>query len=137
MNGPAVRVVDGYLMSSPLPLNSHGFAYAPGNTSIGNAWPTLTAYDVSPVNAPPAIIGYNATSSTAALFQNGVQTAVSGPSRTFAQTGITLTIGSRSDAFTSFPGNMSELVGFGGTLSTTDRQLIERNQGAYYGIAVA
>jgi hypothetical protein len=136
MNAPAVRVVDGYLIHSPVPLGSHGFAYAPGNTSIGNAWPTLTAYDVSPVNAPPAIIGYNATSSTAALFQNGVQTAVSG-SRTFAQTGITLTIGSRIDAFTSFPGNMSEIVGFVGTLSTTNRQTLERNQGAYYGIAVS
>jgi hypothetical protein len=136
MNGPAVRVVDGFLMHSPIPSASHGFGYSPGNTGDGNAWPTFTAYDVSPVNAPPAIIGYNATSSTAALFQNGVQTAVSG-SRTFAQTDITLTIGSRTDGFTSFPGNMSELIGFGGTLSTTARQTLERNQGAYYGIAVA
>jgi hypothetical protein len=32
---------------------------------------------------------------------------------------------------------MSEIVGFGGTLSTTDRQTLDRNQGAYYGIAVA
>jgi hypothetical protein len=133
MNNPSVRVIDGFLIHSPVPLNSHGFVYAPGNTGIANAWPTFTAYNVSPVNAPPAIIGYNATSNTAALFQNGVQTSVSG-SRTFAQTGITLTIGSRSDAFTSFPGNMSEIVGFGGTLSTTDRQTLERNQAQYYGI---
>jgi hypothetical protein len=137
MNNPSARVVDGFLIHSPVPLNSHGFTYGPGNTGFSDAWPTFTAYDVSPVNAPPAIIGYNATSNTAALFQNGVQTAVSGSSRTFAQTGITLTIGSRSDAFTSFPGNMSEIVGFGGTLSTTDRKILESNQGAYYGIAVA
>jgi hypothetical protein len=137
MNNPSARVVDGFLIHLPVPLNSHGFVYAPGSTGFSGAWPTFTAYDVSPVNAPPAMLGYNATSNTAALFQNGVETAVSGPSRTFAQTGITLTIGSRTDGFTQFIGNMSEIVGFGGTLSTTDRQTLDRNQGAAYGITVA
>jgi hypothetical protein len=32
---------------------------------------------------------------------------------------------------------MSEIVGFGGTLSITDRQLLTRNQGQYYGITVS
>jgi hypothetical protein len=123
MNSPAVRVVDGYLTS--LQSQPTSFIYLPGSTGIDNAWNTFTAYDVSPVNAPPAIIGYNATSSTAALFQNGVITVVSAPPRTFAQSSITLTIGSRTDAFTQFPGNMSELVGFVGTLSTDDRQKLE------------
>jgi hypothetical protein len=130
MKDAGIRVVDGYLFTT-------NFAYLPGTQGSSNAWPTFTAYDVSPVNAPPAIIGYNATSSTAALFQNGVQTALSAPSRTFAQSDITLTIGGRTDTTTSFIGNMSELVGFGGTLSTTARQILERNQGAYYGIAVS
>jgi hypothetical protein len=134
MNSPAVRVVDGYLRSDLPPAE---FSYLPGNSGIVNAWPTFTAYDVSPVNAPPAIVGYNATSSTAALFQNGVPTAVSATPGTFAQSNIALTIGRRTDAFTSFPGNMSEIVGFGGTLSTADRQLLTRNQGQYYGIAVS
>jgi hypothetical protein len=31
---------------------------------------------------------------------------------------------------------MSEIVGFGGTLSTTDRQTLVRNQGTFYGITV-
>jgi hypothetical protein len=137
MNNPSARVVDGFLIHLPVPLNSHGFVYAPGSTGFSGAWPTFTAYDVSPVNAPPAILGYNATSSTAELFQNGVITAVSAPTITFAQTGITLTIGSRTDGFTQFIGNMSEIVGFGGTLSTADRQTLVRNQGAAYGITVA
>jgi hypothetical protein len=134
MNGPASRVVDGYLTAFG---GSPNFSYGPGNAFIANAWPTFTAYDVSPVNAPPAIMGYNATSSTAALFQNGVQTALSVTPGTFAQTGITLTIGGRTDTTTSFPGNISEIVGFVGTLSTTDRKILERNQGQHYGITVS
>jgi hypothetical protein len=133
MNSPGNRVVDGYLTAG----QPTAFGYLPGNSNISPAWPTFTAYDVSPVNAPPAIIGYNATSSTATLFQNGVPTAVSIAPGTFAQSGITLTIGSRTDAFTKFPGNISEIVGFGGTLSTADRKILERNRGAYYGITVA
>jgi hypothetical protein len=34
-------------------------------------------------------------------------------------------------------GNIGEIIVLNGVLSTTNRQLIERNQGAYYGIAVA
>ena len=135
MTNPGVRVVDGYLTSFQSQPTS--FIYLPGSTGITNAWPTFTAYDVSPVNAPPAIVGYNATSSTAALFQDGVRTALSATPGTFAQTNITLTIGARTDTTTSFTGNMAELIGFGGTLSTADRQTLNRNQGQYYGITVS
>jgi hypothetical protein len=35
------------------------------------------------------------------------------------------------------PGNISEIVVFNSALSTNDRQILERNQGAYYAISVA
>jgi hypothetical protein len=46
-------------------------------------------------------------------------------------------IGGGSGGYVRLDGFISELISFPDVLSTTDRQLIERNQGQYYGIAVA
>ncbi len=46
-------------------------------------------------------------------------------------------IGGGSVGYVRLDGFISELISFPDVLSTTDRQLIERNQGQYYGIAVA
>jgi hypothetical protein len=46
-------------------------------------------------------------------------------------------IGGGSGDYVRLNGFISELISFPPVLSTTDRQTLERNQGAYYGIAVA
>jgi hypothetical protein len=46
-------------------------------------------------------------------------------------------IGGGSGGYVRLDGFISELISFPDVLSTTDRQTLERNQGAYYGIAVA
>jgi hypothetical protein len=46
-------------------------------------------------------------------------------------------IGGGTGGYVRLNGFISELISFPPVLSTTDRQALERNQGAYYGIAVA
>jgi hypothetical protein len=46
-------------------------------------------------------------------------------------------IGGGTGGYVRLNGFISELISFPPVLSTTDRQTLERNQGAYYGIAVA
>jgi hypothetical protein len=46
-------------------------------------------------------------------------------------------IGGGTGGYVRLNGFISELISFPDVLSTTDRELIERNQGAYYGITVA
>jgi len=48
-----------------------------------------------------------------------------------------LTIGGLNNSVYHLTGGISELVLFPSTLSTADRQLLERDQGTYYGITVA
>jgi hypothetical protein len=48
-----------------------------------------------------------------------------------------LSIGQRGDNNWHYDGYISETIVFPSELSTADRQTIERNQGAYYGITVA
>jgi hypothetical protein len=54
-----------------------------------------------------------------------------------ATTASTWGIGGGTGGYVRLNGFISELISFPPVLSTTDRQALERNQGAYYGIAVA
>jgi hypothetical protein len=45
-------------------------------------------------------------------------------------------IGGGSNGYVRLNGSISELISFPPVLSTTDRQTIERNQGAYYSITI-
>jgi hypothetical protein len=46
-------------------------------------------------------------------------------------------IGGGSGGYVRLNGFISELISFPAVLSTTDLKILERSQGAYYGIAVA
>lgn len=77
---------------------------------------------------------YGAASDT--IFANGnAGSTVAGSAALGAQ--IAITLGSQKDGAAPLNGSISEALWFHSALSTTDRQLLERNQGAYYGIAVA
>jgi hypothetical protein len=71
------------------------------------------------------------------LFKNGAEWDSATITSVF--TGVNSGIGSLNGtgSLLPFDGTVSELISFPGVLSTADRQLLERNIGAYYGITVA
>jgi hypothetical protein len=56
---------------------------------------------------------------------------------TVATTASIWAIGHGGGGYVPLNGFISELISFPDVLSTTDRQTLERSQGAYYGITVA
>jgi hypothetical protein len=96
------------------------------------------AADVAISNTPTLITSISTTGSEQwKLFKNGAQwDSATIPS---VYTGVNSAIGSLNGAGSSLPfdGTVSEIIAFPSVLSTADRQTLERNQGAYYGITVA
>jgi len=71
------------------------------------------------------------------IFKNGT-VGVNATPVSVAASNKTLTIGSLSSGVYALNGNISELIYFiNSNLSISNRNLLERNQGAYYGITVA
>jgi hypothetical protein len=96
------------------------------------------AAEVAISNTPTLITSISTTGSEQwKLFKNGTQW--DSATITSVYTGINSAIGSLNGAGSLFPfdGTVSELISFPSALSTTDRETLERNQGAYYGITVA
>jgi hypothetical protein len=77
---------------------------------------------------------YTDTGNPNSMRRNGVGVVAGLLSNSSA--GTNLTIGAR-DTLLGLLGHESELVFFGSTLSTQDRQTLERNQGAHFGVTVA
>jgi hypothetical protein len=93
------------------------------------------AADVAISNTPTLITSISSTGSEQwKLFKNGAEWDSATITSVF--TGVNSAIGSSNGTGSSnpFDGTVSELISFPSVLSTTDRQTLERNQGAYYGI---
>ena len=78
------------------------------------------------------VVSLTTTATASSIWVNGGNNATGGR--------ITLNqlfIGQRGDSQWYYDGYNSETIVFPSALSTTDRQTLERNQGAYYGITVA
>jgi hypothetical protein len=78
------------------------------------------------------VVSLTTTATATSIWANGGNNATGGR--------ITLNqlfIGQRGDSQWYYDGYNSETIVFPSALSTTDRQTLERNQGQYYGIAVA
>jgi hypothetical protein len=96
------------------------------------------ALEVAISNAPTLITSISTTGSEQwKLFKNGAEwDSATIPS---VYTGVNSAIGSLNGAGSLFPfdGTVSEIIAFPSVLSTTDRQTLERNKGAYYTVNVA
>jgi hypothetical protein len=104
-----------------------GSSYVMGNAAATNltvAGSTIQQRIVTMVSGPT-------TSMTGVL--DGVVTATG--TTFFAESGLPFCIGGRSSPG-DFIGTISELVIFMSSLSTSSRQVLERSQGAYFGITV-
>jgi hypothetical protein len=101
------------------------------------------------VYANPAFIGQSLTitastpfvsttvfnNASSVVFQNGTSIATGGSAGQLNPGGIY--IGNYALGTRGYDGLMSEFLIFNGVISTTNRQILERNQGAYYAISVA
>ncbi len=68
-------------------------------------------------------------------YYNGSSNGSSSIGSHYSDAGQPLYIGSRADLVTGLDGWISEIVTFGAELSSTDRQILEGSQGAFYGIS--
>jgi hypothetical protein len=95
------------------------------------------ALEVAISNAPTLITSISTTGSEQwKLFKNGAEwDSATIPS---VYTGVNSAIGSLNGSGSSFPfeGTVSEIIAFPSVFSTTDRQILELNQIAYYNITV-
>jgi hypothetical protein len=104
-----------------------GGTYRARPTSSNNATAPFTAGEIAVLTAT-----YGATQTN--IWKNGV---IGTPT---SEGGVASNAGSFIGVLaTPFPldGNIGEIIGLNGVLSTPDRQYLERNQGEYYGITVA
>ena len=95
------------------------------------------AADVAISNTPTLITSISTTGTEQwKLFKNGTQW--DSATITSVYTGVNSAIGSSNatGSLNPFDGTVSELISFPSVLSTTDRQTLETNQGAYYGISL-
>jgi hypothetical protein len=107
-------------------------------TATGGNGTNGLAADVAISNTLTLITSISTTGSEQwKLFKNGTQW--DSATITSVYTGVNSAIGSLNGTGPLFPfdGTVSELISFSSVLSTTDRETLERNQGAYYGITVA
>jgi len=94
-----------------------------GSTSPSTSLPLIPTVFVNTFNAAASSIS-----------KNGVLTTGNSGANAFA--GISL-FAQNSSGATPWNGSMAEFIAFTSALSTADRQLLERDQGTYYGITVA
>jgi hypothetical protein len=117
---------------------SAGFLNAFNGSATGGGGSGGLAIEVAISNTPTLITSISTTGSEQwKLFKNGAEwDSATIPS---VYTGVNSAIGSLNGTGSSLPfdGTLSELISFPSALSTTARQTLERNQGAYYGITVA
>ncbi len=118
---------DGYLLSSAFNLNLEGTNYIVlQNTPDMGV--TLNA-------STPSVITMQWTGATMSLFINGV--LASSVANTNTINVNTLRLFNQVSMNQALDGIIAELVMFSRVLNTTERQLLERNMGNYYGITVA
>jgi hypothetical protein len=106
-------------------------------TATGGNGTNGLAADVAISNTPTLITSISTTGSEQwKLFKNGTQWESA--TITSLYTGVNSAIGSLNGtaSLLTFDGTVSELISFPSVLSTTDRQNIESNQGAYFTISV-
>jgi hypothetical protein len=117
---------------------SAGFLNVFNGSATGGGGSGGLAAEVAISNTPTLITSISTTGSEQwKLFKNGTEwDSATIPS---VYTGVNSAIGSLNGAGSSLPfdGTVSGLISFPSVLSTTDRQTLERNEGAYYGITVA
>lgn len=115
--------------------------YGYDNEGFGVAFSSTTGgYFNSPtpttVRLSTAIDTVTVASNVASLFRFG--TAIGAPTVTIGANFQPVFIGANVAGITgNWSGSMSEIVILSSTLSTTNRQLLERNQGLYFGITIA
>jgi hypothetical protein len=101
-------------------------------------------YRIPTINAPTGAAGTTAhvatalasNGSNAQIFQDGASVITYTAMSTTATDGI-LSVGANPVGAELFIGDMPEVLTFATNLTTTQRQTLERNQGAYFGITVA
>jgi hypothetical protein len=106
-------------------------------TATGGGGSGGLAADVAISNTPTLITSISTTGSEQwKLFKNGAEWDSATITSVF--TGVNSGIGSLNGtgSLLPFDGTFSGLISFPSVLSTADRQLIERNQGAYYSIPI-
>jgi len=112
--------------------------YGAGNATRGHYWSAVgaivTDFTPSPTTGSPYVFAQLATGSNFYVVRNGTLSSATGYSGTTSAP-PTLNIGGRLSG--GFEGYMKEIIVFDTTLSTSERNTLERNQGAYYGITVA
>ena len=96
-----------------------------------NSTTSLVSAESSVLNAPTIVFG-GSNNLGRQISVNGNAPATDATAQSISQ----ISIGRRSDAFWPHFGSMSEVIFFPSLLSTTDRQTLESNEGAYYGITV-
>ena len=148
MNAISVNVVaklnntgdSGILFSSPDPNRVYVPFFAGSSQSLNVGYATnATAFGFGGSNLTDRYLWQlNAGASTTNAWRNGVaSTAVASSSA--AETGNDINIGSYqaggSTVSNFWNGTAQEVIFFTSALSTTDRQTLERNEGAYYGIS--
>lgn len=114
--------------------SGQGF-YTGGTTGTATGYGESDGVSAREADVEPTTFGI-VTAQNAKLWRNGTEP---GYSDTGTLAGLTLTrLGGRPDVGTlNFIGDYAEDFDFNSTLSDTDRQLLERNQGAFYSVTVA
>ena len=106
-----------------------------GNKSLGyipDAGVPVVQTGFLPTIGQSYVVSLTTTATASSIWANGGNNATGGR--------ITLNqlfIGQRGDGFWYYDGYNSETIVFPSVLSTTNRQTLDRNQGQYYGVAVA
>jgi hypothetical protein len=117
-------------------------------TISGTVWGLRTSgtqYNLVLASTPPGAIGGTATSvfqiftgtfnngTNAAVYVNGTSVATNTSTPNGGANGI-IGVGAYSGGGEYWTGNITEITAFNTAISTTDRQSLEHNQEAYYGI---
>jgi hypothetical protein len=105
-----------------------GWAGTGSNVTLGNG-------SLVPINTPYQAV-YTKTPTQWRISLNG-STISTVNDTSFPTSTYSLTIGAESENAYIANALASEIILIGGVISTTDRETLERNQGAYYGITVA
>jgi hypothetical protein len=119
---------------------TYGFSYANNSAnlgvSLGNGTIEQRVDTSNTITNVLEIIGFTRTGNSTRMLRNGVLSTAGTQNRT---TGFTsgYNIGADPSSTRYYTGGISEITLFTSALSTTDRQKLERNQGAYYSISVA
>lgn len=119
---------------------TYGFSYSANSAnlgvSLGNGTIEQRVELPNTISNALEIVGFTRTGNSTRIIRNGVLGTAGTQNRT---TGFTSSynIGADPSNTRYYTGGISEITLFASALSTTDRQLLERNQGQYYNITVA